>query len=103
MAQRKTPDPRTVTLAKQITEIALKRGISQNKLSAAAGIKPNQWSALLHGRSGISDEKLHKADAFLGRSGDEKLRTLQGESFDYDPELHRVVGVVDGFRRKRRR
>lgn len=181
---RALPDPRTVILAKQINEIALRKGYSQNKLAAAAGVAPQQWSALLGGKSGISNEKLQAAAAevgavlalseasevkpsFLGtvsaggrvsmqgtdkvlpayieveedcgewRAGDEvlivegdfaigeqllvrgpnglffaegterhgepRLRSLQGESFDYEPGLHTVIGVVDSFRRKRRR
>lgn len=181
---RKPTDPRTVILAKQITEIALRKGLSQNKLTEAAGVKANQWSAVLHGKVGISNERLHNAaaevgavlalmlpdderPAFLGtvttggrvhlqgtdrvlpayiavdeacgdwragdevliveggfapgeqlliegpnglffadafeRNGEPRLKSMQGESFDFEPSLHRVIGVVDSFKRKRRR
>ncbi len=66
MSDRKKPDPRTVKLAHQINDIALKRGHSQNTFTAAAGMKANQWSALLHERSGIGDQKLHNAAAEIG-------------------------------------
>lgn len=181
---RALPDPRTVLLAKQINEIARRKGYSQNKLAAAAGVLPQQWSALLGGKSGISNEKLQAAasevgavlalfepseskPAYLGtayaggrvmltgtdkvlpayieieekcgewdpgdevlivegtfalgeqllvrgpnglffaeafeRHGEQRLRSMQGESFDYEPTLHAIIGVVDSFRRKRRR
>jgi len=181
---RTLPDQRTVILAKQINEIALRRGYSQSKLAAAAGVLPQQWSALLHGRSGISNEKLQAAaaevgavlallepnetkPAFLGsvgaggrvmlhgtdkalpayvevdeacgewqagdevlivegpfaigeqvlmkgpngllfaecieRHGEPRLRSLVGETFDYEPALHTIIGQVDSFRRRRRR
>ena len=183
MSNRKKPDPRTVSLAKQINSLGLSSGQSQNQLTDAAGIKPQQWSALLHGRSGIGDAKLHNIaaaagttlvlarvdndrPAFIGtasaggrvtmtgtmklpafvevteacgdyqpgdeviivegdykagerlliagprgllfadafeRNGEQRLRTLAGETFDFDPTLHMVIGIEDGFRRRRRR
>lgn len=180
---RRKPDSRTVTLAKQINTLALAKGQSQNELTAAAGVRPQQWSALLHGRSGIGDARLHNVAAAAGtvlvlaavsderpallgvanargrvtmtgttklpayvevaeacgeyqegdevlvvegsyavgerllvdgpsglmfadafeRNGEKKLRTLMGETLDYDPSLHTIIGVEDGFRRRRRR
>lgn len=47
-------------------------------------------------------EGLFFADAFE-HNGEQRLRTLAGVKLDYDPELFTIIGVEDGFRRRRRR
>lgn len=66
----RTTDPRTKEIARKLTRIARRKDVSQNKLAEAGGIKPTQWSGVIHGRAGISLERLFDVAAHLGMTID---------------------------------
>lgn len=75
-------DPHIRALAAAVEQLRIKRGLSKNKLAAAAGIHGTHMGQFLLGRQGISLEVLAKAAEALGAilltEGDEKRPTRIG-------------------------